>query len=186
MRIIVAITGASGSVITQRLLNSLKPHEVHLVISRAAERVMAHELTDQCLPASFRYSETDIDACIASTSFIVDAMTVAPCSMKTLAGIAHGYAENLIVRAAENTLRMGRRLVLVPRETPLSLAAIENMRIAKLAGAIILPPSVAYYHRPRTVDDITDFVVGKILDALGVEHDLYQRWQGPAYLAAIE
>jgi len=103
-------------------------------------------------------------------------MVIIPCSMKTLAAVAHGYADNLISRAAENVLRLGKKLVLVPRETPLSLPAIENMRAAKLAGAVILPPVVAYYHRPCTVDDITDFIVGKVLDVLGIEHKLYRRW----------
>jgi 4-hydroxy-3-polyprenylbenzoate decarboxylase len=96
--------------------------------------------------------------------------------MKTLSAVAHGYASDLIVRVAEMVLRLGRPLVLMPRETPLSLAAIENMRLAKLAGAIILPPVVAYYPRPQTVDDMTAFFVGKVLDALNMEHNLYRRW----------
>jgi len=179
MRLIVAITGGSGSVIAQRLLQNLTQHEVHLLVSDAARRVMRHELSDPALPASFQYTESEIDACLASSSFLTDAMVIVPCSMKTLAAVAHGYAGNLIVRAAENTLRMGRRLVLAPRETPLSLAAIENMRAAKLAGAIILPPVMAYYFQPRTVDDVTDFFAGKILDVLGIEHSLYRRWGGP-------
>jgi len=179
MKIIVAITGGSGSVIAQRLLQNLTQHEVHLLVSDAARKVMRHELGDPALPASFQYAESELDACLASSSFLTDAMVIVPCSMKTLAAVAHGYASNLIVRAAENTLRMGRRLVLVPRETPLSLAAIENMRAAKLAGAIILPPVMAYYFQPKTVDDVTDFFAGKILDVLGIEHALYRRWQGP-------
>jgi len=105
-------------------------------------------------------------------------MAIVPCSMKTLSGIAHGYADNLILRAAENVLRLGRRLVVVPRETPLSLADIENMRRVKLAGAIVLPPNMAYYYRPQTVGEVTDFFVGKILDVLGIEHRLYKRWEG--------
>ena len=179
MRIVVAITGASGAVLGQRLLENLTDHEVHLIVSKAGEKIIAHELGEKdSLPATARYDEDDIAAPLASSSFLVDAMAVAPCSMKTLAGIAHGYAENLIVRAAENGLRLGRVLVVVPRETPLSLSAIENMRRLKLAGAIILPPIIAYYHRPQTVDDITDFLVGKILDVLGLEHQLYERWKG--------
>jgi 4-hydroxy-3-polyprenylbenzoate decarboxylase len=96
--------------------------------------------------------------------------------MKTLAAIAHGYAADLIGRTAEIMLRLGLPLILMPRETPLSLPAIENMRLAKIAGAIILPPMVAYYPSPQTVDDVTDFFVGKVLDLLGLEHDLYRRW----------
>jgi len=177
MRIVVAITGASGAVIGQRLLESLREHEVHLIVSNAAKRIIAHELgKGASLPATARYEEDEWESPLASSSFLVDAMVVAPCSMKTLSGIAHGYADNLILRAAENVLRMGKPLVVVPRETPLSLADIENMRQVKLAGAIVLPPNMAYYYRPQTVDEVTDFFVGKILDVLGVGHELYKRW----------
>ncbi|HIC93983.1 MAG TPA: UbiX family flavin prenyltransferase [Anaerolineae bacterium] len=177
MRIVVAITGASGAVIGQRLLENLRDHEVHLIVSKAAKRIIAHELGEGVsLPATARYEEDEWESPLASSSFPVDAMVIAPCSMKTLSGIAHGYADNLILRAAENALRLGRRLVVVPRETPLSLADIENMRQVKLAGAVILPPNMAYYYRPRTVEEVTDFFVGKILDVLGVEHRLYKRW----------
>ncbi len=182
MRIIVAITGGSGVIIAQRLLQNLVQHEVHLVVSDAAQKVMAHELSNPSLPAAVRYAESAIDAPISSSSYPIDAMVIVPCSMKTLSAVAAGYADNLITRAAENTQRMGRKLILVPRETPLSLAAIENMRTVRLAGGIILPPSVAYYFQPRTVDEITDFFVGKILDVLGIEHRLYRRWAEPAAL----
>ncbi len=178
MKLTVAITGASGVVLGQRLLQQLTDHEVHLVVSDAARRVIAHELGDVSLPATHTYGEREIGTPISSSSFLIDAMVVVPCSMKTLAAVAHGYTENLIIRAADIMLRMGRPLVLVPRETPLSLAAIENMRKAKLAGAIILPPVMAYYFEPKTVDDATNFFVGKILDVLGIEHDLYRRWAG--------
>jgi 4-hydroxy-3-polyprenylbenzoate decarboxylase len=186
MRVIVAITGGSGVIIAQRLLQNLGQHEVHLIVSDAAKRVMAHELTDPALPATFRYAEADIDACISSSSNPIDAMVIVPCSMKTLSAVATGYADNLVARAAENALRMGRKLILVPRETPLSLAAIENMRAVRLAGGIILPPNVAYYFQPRTVDDITDFFVGKILDVLGIDHSLYHCWAGGTALEMIE
>ena len=180
MRLVVAITGASGAVIAQRLLEFLhREHQVFLVVSRAARQVIEFELGENAsLPCDERYDSENLLAPLASSSFAVDAMVVVPCSMKTLAAIAHGYADNLIVRAAENALRMGKPLVLVPRETPLSLMDIENMHRAKLAGAIILPPVVAYYHKPRTVDEVTDFIVGKILDVLGIEHRLYRRWAG--------
>ena len=179
MRVVVAITGASGAVLGQRLLENLRGHEVYLLVSRAAHKVIALELGPEAeLPATARYEEDDWDSPLASSSFLVDAMVVVPCSMRTLAAIASGHSDNLIVRAAENTLRMGRKLVLVPRETPLSLAAIENMRRARLAGAIILPPNMAYYFHPRSVDEVTDFFVGKILDVLGIEHSLYRRWKG--------
>ena len=128
------------------------------------------------MPAAYRWSAEDLTAPIASSSRAPEAMVIAPCSMKTLSAIAHGYADDLIVRAAEIMLRLGRPLVLMPRETPLSLPAIENMRLTRQAGAIILPPMMAYYPQPRTVDEITDFFVGKVLDVLGLNHDLYRRW----------
>ena len=179
MKICVAITGASGSVLGQRTLENLREHETHLIVSEAAKQVIDLELGEHAsLPSDYRYENWDITAPLASSSFLIDAMVVVPCSMKTLAGIAQGYADNLILRAAENMLRMNRKLVLVPRETPLSLSAIENMRKNRLAGAIILPPAIAYYYKPKSVDEVTDFFVGKILDALGIKHHLYQRWSG--------
>lgn len=180
MDVVVAITGASGVAIGARLLDVLAEqgeHRVHLVVSKAGEMVMARELgTGVELRATYRWQPGDLAAPIASSSRAPDAMVVAPCSMKTLAAIAHGYAEDLIGRTAEIMLRLGLPLVLMPRETPLSLPAIENMRLAKLAGAFILPPMVAYYPHPQTVDDVTDFFAGKVLDLLGLEHSLYRRW----------
>jgi len=178
MRIVVAITGASGAAIGVRLLHNLTGHEVHLILSRAGEAVIAQELGQVDLPADYRYSADQMGARLASSSFLVDAMVIAPCSMKTLSAVASGFADNLVVRVAEIMLRTGRPLVLVPRETPLSLMAIENMRAVRLAGGIILPPVVGYYAAPQTIDDVTDFFVGKILDVLGIQHELYRRWQG--------
>lgn len=178
MRLIVAVTGASGVVLAVRLLEQLAEHEVHLLVSDAARQVLLHELGTEELPASHRYGENDWDAPLASSSFVADGMVIIPCSMKTLAMVAHGLSTNLIGRAAENTLRTGHRLILLPRETPLSLAAIENMRLAKMAGAVILPPNMAFYFRPKTLDDMNAFVVGKVLDILGIEHTLYRRWDG--------
>ena len=103
-------------------------------------------------------------------------MVVVPASLKTLSSIASGHCDTLIGRCAENVLKMGRKLVVVPRDTPLSLSAIENMRSLKLAGAIILPPNIAFYHGPESAEDMVDFVVGKVLDALDVEHSLYKAW----------
>jgi len=177
-RIVVAMTGASGAAIGLRLLESLTDHEVHLILSAGGEAVIAQELGGVELPASYRYEAGQIGARLASSSFLTGAMVVAPCSMKTLSAIAHGFADNLIVRVAEIMLRTNRPLVLVPRETPLSLMAIENMHKVCLAGGVILPPMVGYYAAPQTVDDVTDFFVGKILDVLGIEHQLYQRWVG--------
>jgi 4-hydroxy-3-polyprenylbenzoate decarboxylase len=180
VEIVVALTGASGSPIGVRLVDVLAGqggHTVHLIVSRAAKSVMAREMDPAVLPpASHRWEADDLSAPIASSSRAPQAMVVAPCSMKTLSAIAHGYASDLIVRVAETMLRMDRPLVLMPRETPLSLPAIENMRLAKLAGAIVLPPTMAYYPRPRSVEEVTDFFVGKVLDVLGLEHELYRRW----------
>lgn len=180
MEIVVAITGASGVAIGARLLSVLAQegrHCVHLLVSRGAESVIAHELSrDTPLPANYRWDVQDLTAPLASSSRAPEAMVVAPCSLKTLAAIAHGYADDLIVRVADGMLRLNRPLVLMPRETPLSLPAIENMMRAKQAGAILLPPMVAYYPQPQTMDDVTDFFVGKVLDVLGLEHNLYRRW----------
>jgi len=178
--LIVAITGASGAAIGVRLLHVLAARDdvqVHLVVSDAARAVMALEMEgDVTLPCTWQWQAADLAAPIASSSRAASAMVVAPCSMKTLSAIAHGYTADLVSRAAEIMLRLNRPLVLLPRETPLSLPAIENMRLARLAGAILLPPVVAYYPRPRTIDDVTDFFVGKVLDTLHLDHDLYPRW----------
>ncbi len=180
MEVVVAITGASGVVIGARLLEVLAgrgEHQVHLIVSSAAQQVIAHEMSsEKDLLATCHWSADDLSAPIASSSRAADAMVIAPCSMKTLSAVAHDYADDLIARVAGIMLRMGRPLVLMPRESPLSLPAIENMRLAKLAGAIILPPVMAYYSQPKTVADVTDFFVGKVLDVLGLEHHLYRRW----------
>lgn len=178
MKLIVAITGASGVVVGQRLLENLTGHEVHLIVSEAAKKVMAYELTEGELPATARYREDELEAPLCSSSFGAEAMVIVPCSMKTMAGIAHGYAENLIIRSADNVLRTGRPLIVAPRETPLSLPDIENMLKVRLAGGTILPLNIAYYFHPKTIEDVTDFFVGKILELLGLEHHLYERWKG--------
>jgi polyprenyl P-hydroxybenzoate/phenylacrylic acid decarboxylase-like protein len=173
------MTGASGAILGQRTLESLRDHEVHLIVSEAARQVIGLEIGQSTsLPADYQYDNRDIAAPLSSSSFLLDAMVIVPCSLKTLAGVAHGYADNLILRTAENMVRLSRKLVLVPRETPLSLSAIENMRQARLSGALIVPPVMAYYYDPHTVEDVTNFFVGKILDALGVEHRLFRRWAG--------
>lgn len=180
MEVIVAITGASGVAIGARLLQVLKEqkgHRVHLIVSSGAQAVITQELAPGVqLPAAHRWDADDLAAPIASSSRAPEAMVIAPCSMKTLAAVAHGYTNDLIVRSADIMLRLDRPLVLMPRETPLSLPAIENMRLAKQAGAILLPPVMAYYPHPKTVDEVTDFFVGKVLDVLGLAHNLYRRW----------
>lgn len=184
MRLIVAITGASGVVYGKRLLEVLrgKKVETYLIISKAAENVIEHELemTKRELEklASHVYDVNDLTAPIVSGSFKTDGMIVIPCSMKTLAGIAHGYSENLILRAADVMLKEKRKLVLVPRETPLSVVHLRNMLDLASQGVFILSAMPAYYHKPEKIDDLVDFVVGKTLDQLGIEHELFKRWTG--------
>ncbi|MBI4392874.1 MAG: UbiX family flavin prenyltransferase [Euryarchaeota archaeon] len=180
MRIIVAVTGASGVVIGKRLLEELnaRGHETHAIVTEGAQVTAKYELGgDAVFPATKSYGEKQMDAGISSSSFPVDAMVIAPCSLKTLAAVAHGLADTLVSRSAENMLKMRRPLVLVPRETPLSLTAVENLRSVLLAGAMVVPPMVGYYADPKSVDEVTDFFVGKILDCLRIEHDLYRRWK---------
>jgi len=177
MRIVVGITGASGACLGVRLVETLKAHEVALIVSHDAWRIMDLEIGSRPeFPGVQVFGGQDFSAPMASGSDVFDAMVVVPCSMKTLAGIAHGYSDTLIIRAADNALRLGRRLVLVPRETPLSLASLENLVAVRRAGAIVLPPVLAFYHRPRRIEDMVDYVVGKVLDALGIPNDLYDRW----------
>jgi len=180
--LIVAITGASGVVYGKRLLEVLrgKKVETYLVISKAAENVIKHELemTKRELEklASHVYDVNDLTAPIVSGSFKTDGMIVIPCSMKTLAGIAHGYSENLILRAADVMLKEKRKLVLVPRETPLSVVHLRNMLDLASQGVFVLPAMPAYYHKPQEIGDLIDFVVGKALDLLEIEHELFKRW----------
>lgn len=184
MRLIVAITGASGVVYGKRLLKVLREKnvETHLIISKAAEKVIEHELemtrNDMEKLANHAYDVDDLSAPVVSGSFKTDGMIIIPCSMKTLAGIAHGYSDNLVLRAADVTLKEKRRLILVPRETPLNAIHLRNMLGLAEQGVVIVPAMPAYYHKPRDVDDLVDFVVGKVLDLLGIEHTLYKRWRG--------
>lgn len=179
MRILLAITGASGLAYGLRayeILRQRKDAELFVVVSEGAKTVARYE--KQTLPQGKDiYSEKQMDAPFASGSYPLDAMLIMPCSAKTMAAVAHGYADSLISRAAEVQLKERRKLILVPRETPLSLPQIENMRLITLAGGIILPASPAFYHRPKKLEDMVDFIVGKALDQLGLEHSLYRRWR---------
>lgn len=184
MRLVVAMTGATGAIYGIRLLQVLQSLKVetHLILSRWAEKTIEMETkweveaVRRLAPVSYR--EEDLGAAIASGSFIHQGMVIVPCSMKTLAAIAQGLALNLISRAADVTLKEGRKLILVPRETPLNAIHLENMlRLARL-GAVILPPMPAFYHHPHTLEDMIDHLVGRILDQLGLGHNLYQPWGG--------
>jgi len=167
--------------LAKHLLEQLGDCETHLIISNAAKKVAGFEevnLKDMQKHASKTHKVDDFCSALASSSFKLDAMVVVPCSMKSLSAIANGFTSDLISRSAENCLKMDWPLVVVPRDTPLSLAAIENMRKLKLGGAIILPANVAYYSKPKTIDDVTNFIVGKILDAVGIENEIYSHWKG--------
>ncbi len=183
MKLVVAITGASGVIYAVRLLEVLKNLnvETHLIVSENAKTILKLELnmnTDALKSlCSHIYDNNDLTAPMASGSFQHNGMVIIPCSMKTLAGIATGYAENLILRAADVTLKLKKPLILVIRETPYNLIHVRNMLKAMLAGAIVLPASPAFYYKPKTIDDIVNYVVGRVLDVLGLKHNLYSRWK---------
>jgi len=184
MRVIVGLSGASGIVYGIRLLQVLREKNVQteLVMTPMAKRMVELE-TDykvEEIPslATRVYGIDDLEAPISSGGYPTDGMIVAPCSMKTLAGIACGYSANLLLRAADVTLKEKRPLVLVPRETPLNVIHLENMLHLARIGATILSAMPAFYHRPQTIDQVTDFVVGKVLDILHVGHNMYHRWGG--------
>jgi 4-hydroxy-3-polyprenylbenzoate decarboxylase len=195
-RYVVAITGASGAALGLRVLEAIAADsEVHLIMSPEAIGIMLEETgLDWSAPdtagvlekimkkingPSINYWDShDMAAPVSSGSFRTDGMIVAPCTMKTLAGISSGYAENLVQRAADVTIKEGRTLVLAPREMPLSPIHLENMLKLSRIGVKIAPPVPAFYHGPKTLDDMIDFLTGKLLDALGVEHSLYKRWEG--------
>jgi len=184
MRLVIGMSGGSGVIYAIRLLEILKQMnlETHLIITPAARETIIFETDYQVSYveslASVNYRYKDISAAITSGSFPTDGMVVVPCSMKTLSGIAHAYEENLLIRAALVTLKERRPLVLVPRETPLAISHIRNMLMAAEAGAVILPAMPGFYHKPKTVDDMVNHVVGKILDVLGIKHNIYRRWSG--------
>jgi 4-hydroxy-3-polyprenylbenzoate decarboxylase len=183
-RIVVGISGATGPQYGIRILQVLGELgvETHLVLSQASRRNIVLEsdwTVEQVEALAHRcYDVEDVGAAIASGSFLTDGMVVAPCSVKTASAIAHSYNENLLVRAADVTLKERRRLVILFRETPLHKGHLEILHRCADLGATILPPMVAFYHRPKTVEEIVDQTVGKALDALGVKHDLFHRWKG--------
>lgn len=184
MRVVVAMTGATGAVYGARLLAVLRELsvETHLVLSRWAEVTIAKETglsaRELASTASVTHSRDNQGASIASGSFRHDGMVIAPCSMKTLAAIRYGFAQELIVRAADVTLKERRRLVLLTRETPLNDIHLENMLALSRMGAIIAPPVPAFYGNPKTIDDLVDHTVGRVLDLFGLEFPKLKRWDG--------
>ena len=183
MRLIVAISGASGIIYGKRLLEVMRSKniETHLIVSQAAERIIKYELDmtrkDFENLASHIYEANDWNSPIVSGSFKTDGIVIIPCSMKTLAGIASGYSDNVILRAADVTLKEKRKLILVPRETPVNVIHLRNMLGLANQGVLIVPAMPAYYHKPKSIDALVDFVVGRVLDLLDVGHTLYKRWQ---------
>ena len=196
--IVVAITGASGAIYATRTVAALLERGCHieLVVSDYGRRLLRDELGDDAaidklmdyLVAAYGegvragtytlHSNKDLGAKIASGSQNCDSMVIVPCSMKTLAGVAHGLSRNLIERAADVMLKERRKLILLPRETPMSLPQLRNMVLCAEAGAMLMPAMPAFYQMPQTLDDLANFMAGKILAALGFEHELYPAWKG--------
>ena len=183
-RIVIGIAGASGVIYGVRMLQFLKDtdYETHLIISEAAklniEIETRYKAKEVAAMADYTYDHKNIAAPVASGSFLTGGMVVVPCTIKTLSGIANSYTENLLVRAADVTLKEKRKLVLVVRETPLHKGHLRLMTMAADLGAHILPPVPSFYHMPKTIDDIIDQTIGKIFDFMDVEHDLFKRWNG--------
>lgn len=183
IKIIVGITGSSGVIYGIKLLYFLKKSEIetHIVLSKWAEKNIEIETDESIVEvkklASFEYRENDMAASISSGSFKTDGMIIIPCSMKTLASIANGYDDNLISRAASVTIKENRKLVIVPRETPLSQIHLSNMlKLAKI-GVTILPAMPGFYHRPKTINDLILHIVGKTLDQFEINNEVFKRWK---------
>lgn len=197
-KICIGITGASGVIYAVRTVAALLERGCHveLVASDLGRRLIREELCSELSVddlfdfVSKRYalsvsnemlvvhSNKNVGASIASGSYLCDSMVIVPCSMKTLSGVAHGSSRNLIERAADVTLKENRRLVLVPRETPMSLPQLRNLVLCAESGAMVLPAMPAFYQKPKNLDDLADFMAGKILSALGLKHELYSAWTG--------
>jgi 4-hydroxy-3-polyprenylbenzoate decarboxylase len=181
-RIVIGISGASGVTYGVRMLELLREteFETHLIISEAGK--LNFEIETSYKPAEveamadFVYDHKDMAASLSSGSFLTEAMVVIPCTMKSLSGIANSYNENLLVRAADVTLKEKRKLVLVVRETPLHVGHLRLMTMAAEMGAHLLPPVPSFYHQPKTLDDIINQTIGKVFDYIGIEHDLFKRW----------
>jgi len=180
LKLLIAITGASGALYAQRLLDQLDPreHEIHVVLSNYAHQVLKEELPEglRLRDGVTSHNLKSMNAPFASGSNPPDAMVIIPCTMGTLGRIAHGYSEDVLLRAADVVLKEKRKLILLPRETPLSLVHVKNFELLLLAGAMILPANPSFYTRPQTVEQVADTVVARVLDQLGIEHRLVARW----------
>jgi len=180
LKILVAITGASGALYAQRLLDNLNPreHEIHAVQSNYAQQVISEELAGGLkLPDGVKmHGIKSMNAPFASGSNPPDAMVVIPCTMGTMGRIAHGYSEDVLLRAADVVLKEKKRLILVPRETPLSLVHVKNMELLLLTGAVILPANPVFYSGAKTIVELADTVVARVLDHLGIKNNLAPRW----------
>lgn len=180
MRLLIAVTGASGSLYAQRLLDAVDPsdHEVHVILSQYAPQVIAAELDGglRLREGVASHSHRSMNLPFASGSNPPDAMVVIPCSMGTLGRIAHGVSSDALLRCADVMLKERRKLILVPRETPLSLVHVKNLELLLLAGAIVLPANPSFYARPQTIEAVVDTVVARVLDHLGLPHRLQPRW----------
>ena len=177
MKFVLGISGASGAIIGLRLLQELQNHEILLIISKNAQKILEYE-TDYSLEkikkmATKVYQNEEMDVDIASGTNKFDALIIAPCSTSTLSKIACGIADNLLTRVAAVALKERKKIILVPREAPLSAVVLKNMYELSKLGVVILPPVPAFYLRPRSIEDVVDYVVGKILDVLGIKHELY-------------
>ncbi len=181
MRIIIGITGASGAIYGVRLLENLK-EEKFLIVSENAKKIMEQEteykINDVKKLVGHYYENNDLFPNISSGSFLFDAMVIVPCSMSTLSKIANGISDNLITRAASVCLKEKKKLIIVPRETSVSTIHLQNMAKLSENNVIILPAMPGFYPKPANVDDMINFIVGKIMDCLGIENNLYKRWDG--------
>ena len=184
MKILLSIGGASGSIYGIKLFEEFlhTNNEVHLIVSDGAKKIIEYE-TDFNFEhlkekTNFYYDNSDMFAGPASGSFKIDAMVICPCSMKTLSALANSYADNLITRSADTTIKERKRLVLLARETPLHLCHLRNMEKLTEIGAVVFPPIPGFYYKPQTIQDLIDHTVGKVLDIFDIEHNLFQRWPG--------
>lgn len=182
MRIVLGITGASGAIYGYRLSQELKRSgaELSIIATKLGLKILEREVgvsKEELSKYGKLFDDEDLEAPMASGSYLFNAMVIAPCSMKTLGCIANGIASSLILRAADVALKERRKLILLIRETPLNLIHVENMKRVLEAGGIVMPACPAFYHGPRDVNDLVNYVVGKVLDQLGIAHDLFKRWK---------